>query len=147
MNADVIHLKPKLPQLRIKTLFVAVALAAIATAWGADVYRRNAPRFLHIYVLRGVDSKEPLLLRSAEIRPNTTFTFGLVPEEHLSGEFRYDFCTQPSLQFRFYHCEFSGEIRFGGFIRAEVSELILDHVFIVTSEPDAQLAINAANGG
>ena len=128
-------------------MFVVIAIAAIATAWCIDVNRRNTPRFLHVYLLRGVDGNEQLPIESVKIRPNTTFAFGYVPENSVAGELEYKFGSRPSLQLQTYGCSFSGEIQFRKLIRAEVSPTIVDHVFIVTSETDPQLALNTAGGG
>ena len=69
-NLDVIHLMLKLLNFRIRTLFVVTAISAVATAWCVDVNRRNAPRFLHVYLLRGA---EKLAIESVKIHPNAEF--------------------------------------------------------------------------
>ena len=143
-STDVIHLMLKLLNFRIRTLFVVTAISAVATAWCVDVNRRNAPRFLHVYLLRGAEN---LAIESVKIHPNAEFTFGHVPENWLSGKLEYKFGARPSLQFQTYGCSFTGHIRFEELIPAEVDPTIVDHVFIVSAQPDAQLALNAVNGG
>jgi len=123
-----------------------VTIAAIATAWCVDVNRRNTPRFLHVYLLRGSDGDEPVPIQSVKIRPNTRIAFGYVPENSFTGELEYKFGSRPSLQFRTYGCSFSGGIEFGKLMRAEVDPTLVDSVFVVTTEPDANLALNTANG-
>ena len=124
-----------------------MTIAAIATAWFVDVNRRNAPRFLHLYLLARVERFEHVPYKSVEIRPNIPFAFGHVPENSFSGKMEYKLGSLPLLEFHTYGCSFAGQIQLKELMRAEVDPWIVDHVFIVTSEPDPQVALKAANGG
>ena len=98
-NLDVIHLKARLLNFRLKTLFAVMTIAAIATAWFVDVNRRNAPRFLHLYLLARVERFEHVPYKSVEIRPNIPFAFGHVPENSFSGKMEYKLGSLPLLEF------------------------------------------------
>ena len=102
---------------------------------------------MHVYLSFGAEVSKQAAIASYKISPNTEFSFGHVPENSFAGLLEYKFGSRPALQFQKYGCSFSGQIQFGKLIRAEVGPTFVDHTFIVTTEPDAQLALKAANGG